>query len=70
MQRFTEGSWRTTVAGVAAIVVAVGTAVGALFDADPVTVPDWGAVAAAVMAGLGLIAARDNGVSSERAGVR
>jgi len=70
MNAIKGGSWRTTVAGVAAIVVAVGTAVTALLDNDPVTIPDWGAVAAAVMAGLGLIAARDNGVSSERAGAK
>lgn len=63
-------SWRTTTAGIAAIVVAIGTAVGALFDADPLTVPDWGAVAAAVMAGIGLLAARDNKVSSEQAGAK
>lgn len=63
-------SWRTTTAGIAAIVVALGTAVGALFDADPLTLPDWGAVAAAVMAGVGLLAARDNKVSSEQAGAK
>jgi hypothetical protein len=63
-------SWRTTTAGIAAIVVAIGTAVGALFDADPLTLPDWGAVAAAVMAGLGLLAARDNKISSEQAGAK
>ena len=63
-------SWKTTVAGIAAIVVALGTAVGALFDADPLTTPDWGAVVAACMAGIGLIAARDNKVSSEQAGAK
>lgn len=63
-----NASWKTTTAGVAAIVVALATAVGALFDADPTTLPDWGAVAAAVMAGIGLIAARDNNVTSEKAG--
>ena len=63
-------SWRTTTAGIAAIVVALGTAVGALFDADPLTIPDWGAVAAAVMASIGLLAARDNKVSSEQAGAK
>lgn len=63
-------SWRTTTAGIAAIVVALGTAVGALFDADPLTLPDWGSVAAAVMAGIGLLAARDNKVSSEQAGAK
>lgn len=63
-----NGSWKTTVAGIAAIVTALGSAVGALFDADPATLPDWGAVAAAILAGIGLIAARDNDVSSEKAG--
>jgi hypothetical protein len=63
-------SWRTTTAGIAAIVVAIGAAVGALFDADPLTLPDWGAVAAAIMAGIGLLAARDNKVSSEQAGAK
>jgi len=63
-------SWKTTTAGIAAIVVAIGTAVGALFDADPLTLPDWGAVAAAVMAGIGLLAARDNKVNSEQAGAK
>ena len=50
------------------IVAALATAVGALFDADPTTLPDWGAVAAAILAGIGLIAARDNDVTSEKAG--
>jgi len=63
-------SWKTTAAGIAAIVAALATAVGALFDADPLSMPDWGAVAAAVMAGVGLIAARDNGVTSEQAGAK
>ena len=63
-------SWKTTAAGIAAIVAALATAVGALFDADPLSMPDWGAVAAAVMAGIGLIAARDNGVTSEQAGAK
>lgn len=63
-------SWKTTAAGIAAIVAAAATAVVALFDADPTTVPDWGAVAAAVMAGLGLLFARDNNVSSESAGAK
>ncbi len=65
-----KASWRTTSAGIAAILVAVGAALTALTDSDPVTVPDWGAVVAAVIAGIGLIFARDEKVSSEQAGVK
>ena len=63
-------SWKTTAAGIAAIVAAAATACVALFDGKPETVPDWGAVAAAFMAGIGLIAARDNSVTSESAGAK
>lgn len=65
-----NASWRTTVAGIAAIVTAVASAIAALLDNDPTTVPEWGAVAAAVMAGVGLLNARDNKVSSEQAGAK
>lgn len=64
----TSKSWKTTTTGVLAIVVAIGSAAIAVLDADPATLPDWGAVTAAILAGLGLIAARDNGVTSEQAG--
>lgn len=63
-----KGSWKTTLAGIGAILTAVGAALAASFDADPTTVPDWGAIVAAVLAGVGLIAARDNRVTSEQAG--
>jgi hypothetical protein len=61
-------SWKTTAAGVGAILIAVGAAVSSQFDNDPATVADWGAVVAAVLAGIGLIFARDNKVTSEQAG--
>ncbi len=63
-------SWKTTMAGIGAILVAVGAAVSAQFDADPATVPDWGTVIAAVVVGVGLIAARDKNVTSEQQGVK
>ncbi len=63
-------SWRTTVTGILTILVAVAAAGKAFFDGDPSTVPNWEAVIAAVIAGVGLISARDNKVSSEEAGIK
>lgn len=65
-----KASWRTSTAGVGAILVAIGSAVTALTDNDPLTIPDWGAVVAAVIAGIGLIFARDAKVSSQQEGIR
>jgi uncharacterized membrane protein YhiD involved in acid resistance len=65
-----KASWRTSAAGVGAILVAIGSAVTALTDNDPLTIPDWGAVVAAVIAGIGLIFARDAKVSSQQEGIR
>lgn len=61
---------RTTVTGILAIVAALAGAGTLLFDGNPATNPDWTAVAAAVMAGIGLITARDNKTTSEQAGVK
>jgi hypothetical protein len=65
-----NSSWRTTTAGIGAILIAVGSALGAQFDNDPATTADWGAVIAAIIAGVGLLFARDNKVTSEQAGAR
>jgi len=56
-------SWKTTGAGVAAIVVAAGAILTALTDNDPATNPDWAALVAAVIAGIGLICAKDSNVT-------
>jgi hypothetical protein len=53
-------SWKTTGAGIAAIMVAGGAALTALTDTNPATHPDWAALIAAVIAGIGLIFAKDN----------
>jgi hypothetical protein len=51
---------KTTLAGIGAILVAVGAAMSAMFDADPLTVPQWDVVIAAILAGIGLIFAKDS----------
>ena len=60
-----KGSPKTSIAGIAAIIAVVAACVKAQFDGDPVTVPDWGAAVAVVLASFGLFAARDNGTTSE-----
>lgn len=50
---------KTTAAGIGAILVAVGSCLTATFDSDPLTVADWGSAIAAVIAGIGLIFAKD-----------
>lgn len=62
-----SSSWRTTMAGIGSIAVAVGSALTAIGEGQPV---EWGAVIAAVIAGIGLISARDNRVTSEQAGAK
>jgi len=52
-------NWKTTGLGIAAILTAAGAALTALTDNDPATLPDWGALIAAVIAGVGLIFAKD-----------
>ena len=63
-------SWRTTTTGFLAIAAALCGAGIALLDGNPNTNPDWASVSAAIMAGVGLITARDNTVTSEQAGVK
>jgi len=63
-------SWKTTAAGIGAILMALGSLLQALFDGNPSTEPDYAALVAAIIAGVGLLAARDNGVSSEDAGAK
>jgi hypothetical protein len=50
---------KTTLAGIGAILVAVGGALKALFDGDPATNLDIASTIAAATAGFGLIMAKD-----------
>lgn len=49
----------TTIAGIGAILVAVGAALKAYFDGDAATTVDIATTLAAIMAGIGLIMAKD-----------
>lgn len=49
----------TTIAGIGSILVAVGSILTALFDGKPETLPDYGTAVAAILAGVGLILAKD-----------
>lgn len=58
-------SWKTTVCGILSIIASVITLIAIpLLDQDPITVPNWTAAGAAVMAGVGLLFARDNDKTS------
>lgn len=63
-------SWKTTAAGIAAIIAAIALAIASHFDGDPTTVADWTAAITALTAGVGLMLARDNDKSSEQAGAK
>lgn len=63
-------SWKTTIVGIAAAIGIIAHQVVALLDGDPATTFNLDAIIAALAAfGIG-IAARDNDVSSEKAGAK
>ena len=53
-------SWKTTFSGLAAILVAVVNAVNGMINGHPV---DWAVTMSAIMAGIGLIMAKDSNVT-------
>jgi len=55
----------TTIAGIGAILVAVGGVLTAMFDGDPATTADFTTAVAAVIAGIGLVLAKDAKNSAE-----
>lgn len=52
-------NWKTTLAGIGAILVAVGTALSSVFDGNPATSFDMVTTITALSAGVGLILAKD-----------
>lgn len=63
-------SWKTSALGLVAILTAVANAGTALLDSNPATVFDLDQFVTAVAAGIGLLFARDNNVTSESAGAK
>jgi hypothetical protein len=52
-------NWKTTAAGISAIMLAIGSALSAISAGTPI---DYTAVIAAVLAGVGLVMAKDASV--------
>jgi len=64
-----KGSWKTTVSGIMSIVCGGWSLIGApLLDNDPATTANFAAFIPVLIAGFGLISARDNDKSSEQVG--
>lgn len=57
-------NWKTTLAGLGAILISVGVAMQSHFDGNPETVVNWEVVLASLVAGVGLLYARDGDKSS------
>jgi len=70
MEFLKHKSWKTSGTGLAVILIAVGTAITSITDNDPTTTIDIGSLVAALLAGFGLLFARDNNKSSEEIGVK
>lgn len=63
-------SWKTTLAGLFQLLAVLAFQLGKLFDLLPETQPDWGVIVSSAIIFFGLLKARDNGVSSEEAGLK
>ena len=63
-------SWRTTLAACILALDAIGHAVLATIDNDPLTNADWNSVLMLLVAAIGLLFARDANVSSQDSGIR
>jgi len=60
-------SKKTTAAGIAALLAAIGSILNGWANGGLETV-DWGSLIPAIIAGTGLLFARDNNVTSKQAG--
>lgn len=58
-------SWKTSSAGITALLSAVSMALPALTDGDPNTIPDWQGIMTLVLVGFGLVSSKDGDKSTE-----
>lgn len=58
---------KTTMTGIAAVLAAIAGVLTAVANGTPI---DWSSAISAIIAGVGLIAARDHNVTSESAGAK
>jgi len=63
MQKLLGVSWKTSLAGIGAILVGLGNAIAELTRGGIAAV-NWTVLFAAITTGIGLIAAKDSGVSN------
>ncbi len=63
-------SWKTTMLGIATLVVTLGSAAVALLDGNPETGLEIETLIVQITAAIGLIAARDNNKTSEAVGAK
>lgn len=64
-------SWQTSMAGLSAITVAVfSMIIQPLTDGNPETNPDYNVAITAIIAGIGLLFARDDNKTSEETGAK
>ena len=63
-------SWRTKMAGLLAVIAILAGQIATLADEDPKTVPDVSLIIANIGIAIALFNARDNVVTSEKAGAK
>jgi len=63
-------SWRTTLTACILALDAIGHAVVATIDSNPLTTADWNSVIMQLVLAAGLLFARDASVSSQESGIR
>lgn len=68
MEKFLGASWRTTIAGISTILIGIGNAL-AEFKSGGFGGINWTVLFAAITTGVGLIVAKDGGVSNSPAPV-